>query len=189
MSGCFISAYFHGIISGILQTFPHRHFHPFLEFFIFSHLPSPPLPPPLRSSSHIRHMAWHPHEDKLAIALRDDEVLIKECHAPSDPRALRLASQKQIVMLAWRCVCVCAPNSTVGCGIVQMDSTDNTNSTFFNNYYSRNNNNNNNKIIIIVMMMMISTCLQTLLCFRAGCCLQQLHYHLARPAILIGCHF
>lgn len=52
-------------------------------------------------SSPVRGLAWHPNCTKLAVATRDDTVLVY-AGATSVPVVVRNSSQKDISSLAWR---------------------------------------------------------------------------------------
>ena len=56
------------------------------------------------STSPVRFLAWHPHCNKLAVATRDDTVLVYT-GSTSVPVVVRHSSQKDISSLAWRYFC------------------------------------------------------------------------------------
>jgi len=53
------------------------------------------------STNPVRFLAWHPHCNKLAVATRDDTVLVYT-GSTSTPVVVRHSSQKDISSLAWR---------------------------------------------------------------------------------------
>ena len=55
-----------------------------------------------RRESYIRCLAWHPHYDKIAIAIKDDEILVKNYSCTKDIQTLKHPNQKGIASIAWR---------------------------------------------------------------------------------------
>ncbi|XP_046650517.1 aladin-like [Daphnia pulicaria] len=66
------------------------------------------------STSPVRFLAWHPHCNKLAVATRDDTVLVYT-GSTSTPVVVRHSSQKDISSLAWRPLC--SAQLAVGCAL------------------------------------------------------------------------
>ncbi|XP_057375702.1 aladin-like isoform X1 [Daphnia carinata] len=64
------------------------------------------------STSPARYLAWHPHCNKLAVATRDDTVLVYTGSA-STPVVVRHSSQKNISSMSWRPLC--SAQLAVGC--------------------------------------------------------------------------
>lgn len=52
--------------------------------------------------SYVRCLAWHPHCDKIAIAIKDDEILVKNYLCTKDIQTLKHPNQKGIASIAWR---------------------------------------------------------------------------------------